>query len=252
MAFFALLAGCDELLDGAAKELGTECELISFKMGAEDEPDSMIPGEIDQEAKTVVIELPAEPPGFAIVAESSPGSTVSPLQGEHPAEEGEPGTYISMYRVTSEDGKNTRDYTVYKIWIPVTQTGDGDGDGTDMTLTGGPLIDTTKNGDPNINGGVLAVTADSDKWPANVSRSTGSGKVTTFVLTATPGYDDYRWYVDGEVLVYFDEAGSPSPRGNVADPLLGTNYSAGNHVLFLVAIKSGVPYTFTQSFTVVS
>ncbi|MDR2375376.1 MAG: hypothetical protein LBD96_02945 [Treponema sp.] len=198
----------------------TGSSITKFTIGGADDP---VEGDIDQESQTIVITLPSSQTDFTVAVTISDGATVALLEAEKNG--------VSKYRVTSGNGENYTDYTVYKTWLG----------GAGLELSGGPFI----------SGETLSVTVSPpENWPHAVSRWVGSGKENHFVLTATPGYDHYRWYVDGEQFFYYD-SDAPSPDSNVVDCLTGGNYAAGKHILFLVAIKNGVPYTWEQAFTVI-
>jgi hypothetical protein len=182
----------------------------------------LVEGDIDEDSQSIVIVLPSTQTDFTVAVTISEGAQVTLLKAEQNG--------ISVYRVTAENGEHS-DYTVYKTWLG----------GAGLELEGGPFAST---------GNLSVAVSPPEHWPNEVSRNTGNNKENHFVLTATPGYDHYRWYVDGEQFFYYNSA-EPSPDSNVVDKLTGGNYAAGKHTLFLVAIKNGVPYTWEQTFTVI-
>ena len=194
----------------------SEAQILSYFIGDTE-------GDIDESAGTITVVIPADQTDFAVKITISEGATVALLEAERNG--------VSKYQVTAEDGTTTRGYTVTKLWLG----------GAELTLEGGPFISGAS--------GLSVSVTPSANWPNAVSRTVGDGKENHFVLTATPGYDHYRWYVDGEQFYFYNSA-EASPDSNVVDKLTGGNYAAGKHTLFLVAIKNGVPYTWEQVFTV--
>jgi hypothetical protein len=195
--------------------------ITKFTIGSET-ADDLVEGDIDNESQTIVIVLPSTQTDFTVAVTISDGAGVALLEAERNG--------VSKYRVTAENG-TAKDYTVYKTWLG----------GAGLELAGGPFAST---------GNLSVAVTPPERWPNAVSRSVGNGKENQFVLTATEGYDHYRWYVDGEQFFYYNSA-DPSPDSNVVDKLTGGNYAAGKHTLFLVAIRNGVPSTWEQVFTVI-
>jgi hypothetical protein len=201
--------------------LKTGNSITKFKVGD-------VEGDIDETAKAITIVIPADQADFTVAVTISPGATVVPLQAERNG--------VSVYRVTAENG-TTADYTVTKLWLG----------GGGLELTGGPFGGTDGTGG-------ITVTSPNTAWPDNVTRSADGGGgglgANAIILTASDKTcDSYRWYVDGGLLFFYN-SDAPSPIGPVVDHLAGGNYSVGQHVLVLIAVKNGVPYTVRQVFTV--
>ncbi|MDR2343796.1 MAG: hypothetical protein LBD86_04610 [Spirochaetaceae bacterium] len=242
---------------------GDGCEILAYRMYAPDDEENAVEGEVDGEYKTVVITVPVRDPLLSEVAVTiSEGAKIALLNDKPDPADGK------VYRVTAGNGAAYNDYTVYTVWMA----------GAELTLTGGPAL-TGETGQNQINVSVTLNGEDTDEWPDNVSQNikqapivgvTRNMPVELFVLTANdPDCEDYRWYVDGEQLIYYNADGwymymdgdkpiyknsavpHSSPRGPVVNGLAGINYSVGKHFLFLVAIKNGVPLTYQKEFTVV-
>jgi nitrogen fixation protein FixH len=205
---------------GDKPEPGADCDLTAFKIGD-------VEGDIEDD--DVYIILPSDQSDFAVTATISSGARIALYKTERDG--------VSVYRVTAEDGTTTKDYTVH-----TTRLG-----GTGITLGGGPF------GGTDGTGGII-ITSPNPAWPDNVTRTGGGGSAglgaNQIILTASDETcDSYRWYVDGGLLVYYN-SDAPSPTGFEVNHLTGGNYAVGQHVLTLVAVKNGVPYTIREIFTV--
>jgi hypothetical protein len=191
-----------------------------------------VAGDVDGENKTVVITVPVEdPPLSEVEVILSEGAKIALLTDKPNPADGK------VYRVTAGNGAAYSDYTVYTVWLA----------GAELTLTGGPAL-------AGMNGGQITVSAEpAEVWPDALTRTpggAGGADGSHIILTASDlNCDDYRWYVDGEQLVYYS-SDEPSPRGPVVQYLGAGNYSIGKHFLLLVAIKNGVPITYRQAFNI--
>jgi hypothetical protein len=217
------LGGCEDPTKGDDTSNLTGTSITAFKIGD-------VEGDIDEEAGTINITLPASQTDFTVALTVSEGAKVTPLEAEHNG--------VSVYRVTAGNG-TTKDYTVNRIWLGA----------SGLTLSGGPFYQDIKL---SVSGEAVGSLG---SWPDNVLRDIAPTQV---LLTASDkSCDIYHWYVDGEPFFFYD-TDAPSPTGYETKIQIGDdsyylnagNYSLGKHVLSLVAIKNGIPYTFSQVFTV--
>jgi hypothetical protein len=209
--------------ENSAKETGNA--ITEFKIGD-------VAGEIDEETHSIAVNLPADHTDFSVTISVSPKATFALKQAED-------ANGRSIYTVTAENGI-PQDWSV-TVTRPSAGNGGGDPSPAPAPSTGSGAITPGLPADPGI-----TITSTADFWPDGVT--SGMPNNQPLIEASDPACDSYRWYVDGEQVKFFYSA-EPSPT-TYSFQLSGGNYSLGKHVLVLVAVKNGIPYSVEQIFTV--